>query len=223
MILKSALTKQTRPVVETCRPVVETWWQRRLGLLERAMRTTGLSYAEYSQLCELQMVFLRGHNKPRCGMNRVPRSLDGKAVLRPRATGYDPLTGLRSHPGLLAEIARDSSLADRVATRTSIVVSVKLPESAGQKILALVGTRISRSIRAGDTAAHLGNGEFVVIVADDALVPLRFALRLKSALSLPCVIDGDEVTILYKIGFARLQRKNLLARSDALVDRMRLL
>jgi hypothetical protein len=69
----------------------------------------------------------------------------------------------------------------------------------------------------------LGNGEFVVIVADDTLLPIRTALRLKSALSPPCVIDGDEVAILYKIGFARLQRENLLARCESSVEMMKLL
>jgi hypothetical protein len=124
---------------------------------------------------------------------------------------HDPLTGLRSHTGLLDEIARDSLLARRVDAQMSIVVSVQLPACDTDKMLALVGMRISRSIRAGDTAAHLGRGEFVVIVADDTDVPIRTAVRLKLALSLPFVIDGDDVLVRYKIRFARLQRDNLVA------------
>jgi len=136
---------------------------------------------------------------------------------------HDPLTGLRSHMGLLDEIARDPLLAGRVDTHTSIIVSVRLPAGDTDKILALVGMRISRSIRAGDTAAHLGSGEFVVIVADDADVPIRTAVRLKLALSFPYVIDGDDVSVHYKIGFARLQRDNLLCRSKVPVETSKLL
>lgn len=136
---------------------------------------------------------------------------------------HDPLTGLRSHAGLLGEMARDPLLATRVDTNTAIVVSIQHPASCGDKILALVGMRISRSIRARDTAAHLGNGEFVVIVADDADVPVRTALRLKLALSAPYVIDGADVAVQYKLGFARLNRDDLLARSDTFLETAKVL
>jgi len=131
---------------------------------------------------------------------------------------HDPLTGLRSHGGLVEEIARDPLLAERVDTHISIVVSVQPPAAANDKILALVGMRISRSIRAIDTAAHLGNGEFVVIVADDADMPMATAVRLRRSLNLPYVIDGRDMSVRYRMGFARLQKDNLLTRSTVFVE-----
>lgn len=131
---------------------------------------------------------------------------------------HDPLTGLRSRGGLLDEIRRDPCLAERVDTHTSIVVSVELPVMASDKILALVGMRISRSIRMLDTAAHLGSGQFVVIVAGDADVPMPTALRLRRSLNLPYVIDGCDVPVRLRMSFSRLQRASLLAGSTAFVE-----
>lgn len=131
---------------------------------------------------------------------------------------YDPLTGLRSHSGLLEEMDRDACLASVLDTHTSIVVSVRLPAMGADKVLALVGMRIHRSVRTRDTTAHLGNGEFVVIVADDAGMPIRTATRLKLALSLPYVIDGHEVVVQHRIGFVRLLREHLLVRPEAFLE-----
>jgi GGDEF domain-containing protein len=136
---------------------------------------------------------------------------------------HDPLTGLRSRAGLSNEIARDPSLASAVDSHTAIVLSVQLPAAAGQRVLALVGMRLARSIRACDTAAHLGNGEFVIIVAEDPGVPVRTALRLKEALSAPYVIDGDDVVVRYKLGFARLKHDDLLARPESFRETAKLL
>jgi GGDEF domain-containing protein len=131
---------------------------------------------------------------------------------------HDPLTGLRSHGGLLQEISRDPSLADRVDTRVSILVSVQLPATSSDKILALVGMRISRSIRTVDTAAHLGNGDFVIIVADHGKVPTSAAARLRRSLDLPYVIDGRDVSVRYRLGFARLQKDNLVAPLEDMIE-----
>jgi hypothetical protein len=62
-----------------------------------------------------------------------------------------------------------------------------------------------------------------VIVADDLQIPVRTALRIQAALDLPCVINDDDVSIRYKLGFERLKRDNLLARSDAFLEAAALL
>jgi diguanylate cyclase len=130
---------------------------------------------------------------------------------------HDPLTGLRNRLGLLDEIARDPSLAERIETHTSIVVSVE-QAIPNDKMLVLVGMRISRSIRAIDTAAHLGNGQFVVIVAGDADVPMPTALRLRRSLNLPYVINGCDVPVRFRMSFTRLRKANFLNRSAAFVE-----
>ena len=135
---------------------------------------------------------------------------------------HDPLTGLRSHAGLLNEIARDDALARRIDSVNSIVVHVHLAGGPKDKVLALVGMRIARSVRVRDTAAHLGGGSFVVIVADETDVPVGTAARLKVALSFPFVIDGQDVVVNHKIGFARLHHDNLLAPSIVSVESARL-
>jgi GGDEF domain-containing protein len=130
---------------------------------------------------------------------------------------HDPLTGLRSRGGLLEEVSRDSSLADRIDTHISIVVTVQLPPTSSDRILALMGMRIARAIRVIDTAAHLGNGKFVVIVAD-ADVPMPTAGRLRRSLNLPYVIDGRDVSVRCQITFARLQKDSLLPFPRASVE-----
>ncbi len=42
------------------KPKQEAWWQQRLRLLEIAMLTKSISYAEYRQLLELRLFFPRG-------------------------------------------------------------------------------------------------------------------------------------------------------------------
>jgi hypothetical protein len=59
------------------------------------------------------MAWMMARTPTRSPHTRSPHTRSHRVSL---AAGHDPLTGLRSHPELQAEFARDSCLSDRVDT-----------------------------------------------------------------------------------------------------------
>jgi diguanylate cyclase (GGDEF)-like protein len=76
--------------------------------------------------------------------------------------------------------------------------------AAGDRLLVLVASRLSESLRAADTLARLGGDEFVVIQTDaGSLIEVaELANRLLKALSDPFELDGHELRIGTSVGVA---------------------
>ncbi|HZG94359.1 MAG TPA: diguanylate cyclase, partial [Mycobacteriales bacterium] len=77
------------------------------------------------------------------------------------------------------------------------VVNDSLGHAAGDALLEEVASRLSATVRRGDTIARPGGDEFVVLcenlASDDVIREL--AERIESALAVPFVVDGHEVSI----------------------------
>ncbi|MCJ7590359.1 MAG: GGDEF domain-containing protein [Woeseiaceae bacterium] len=88
-------------------------------------------------------------------------------------THYDELTGLPNRRLLLDRFIQASALANRQRNFLALLyfdlndfkgVNDKLGHEAGDKLLQLVATRLSTSIRQSDTACRYGGDEFVVLL-----------------------------------------------------------
>jgi diguanylate cyclase (GGDEF)-like protein len=126
---------------------------------------------------------------------------------------HDPLTRLANRTlfrdRLEHALARTSRGLDRVA-----VLFVDLDDfktindshghTAGDALLAVVGERLSATVRPGDTVARLGGDEFAVLIEDvdqdvDALAP---AERILAAFDSPFSIVDLEVSVGASVGIA---------------------
>ena len=119
----------------------------------------------------------------------------------------DPLTGL-ANPGLL-RIRLDSALARRPELVASLQVGVlhlavdqlavindSYGHDAGDEVLLTIGHRLRSEVRAQDTVARLGGGEFAVVaprLGPAALDGLRS--RVVAALGQPHLIHGHLVPV----------------------------
>lgn len=142
----------------------------------------------------------------------VSERVELENVLRRQAT-EDELTGITNRRGL--DLVLDDALRDVAAADASVgVLLVDLDgfkeindrkgHAAGDEALAQIGARLRGCTRAGEHVARYGGDEFAVVAH-----PLRsaaeaeaIASRLLDALRMPCVVDGDMVSVSASIGVA---------------------
>jgi diguanylate cyclase (GGDEF)-like protein/PAS domain S-box-containing protein len=94
--------------------------------------------------------------------------------------------------------------------------------AVGDSLLALVGSRLQHSVRAGDVVARFGGDEFVVIarVRDEAVGSYGVAHTIEQALASPFYLDGGQFHIRASIGVATYPSQSdsaegLIERADA--------
>lgn len=142
---------------------------------------------------------------------------------------HDALTGLPNRTLLLERIERALLRGRRESTLTCVlfidlddfkVVNDTLGHSVGDRLLAAVGSRVSRSLRRSDTAARLGGDEFAVLM-EDAKQPVDaeiLAAQVVQALSRPFQLSGDSVSVSASVGVATAVdsagAEELLAHAD---------
>ncbi|MGW0908945.1 aminotransferase class I/II-fold pyridoxal phosphate-dependent enzyme [Streptomyces sp. NPDC002853] len=126
---------------------------------------------------------------------------------------HDALTGLPNRTLLLERIERALLRGRRETTLTCVlfidlddfkVVNDTLGHSVGDRLLAAVGSRVSRSLRRSDTAARLGGDEFAILM-EDAKEPVDaeiLAAQVVQALSRPFQLSGDSVSVSASVGVA---------------------
>ncbi|MGW7088428.1 aminotransferase class I/II-fold pyridoxal phosphate-dependent enzyme [Streptomyces sp. NPDC054871] len=142
---------------------------------------------------------------------------------------HDALTGLPNRTLLLERIERALLRGRRESTLTCVlfvdlddfkVVNDTLGHSVGDRLLAAVGSRLSRTLRRSDTAARLGGDEFAVLM-EDAKEPVDaeiLAAQMVQALSRPFQLSGDSVSVSASVGVATavdsVNADELLAHAD---------
>jgi diguanylate cyclase (GGDEF)-like protein len=106
------------------------------------------------------------------------------------------------------------------------IINDSLGHEIGDKVLAAVGRRLRRCIRAEDTLARLGGDEFAILLPDLANRQDTYLVTEKclAALSGPEVIDGHELTVNASIGVAvfpddGVDVQHLLRSADAAMYR----
>lgn len=154
------------------------------------------------------------------------------AIMRSRALGQlrraatrDPLTGLSNRDAAM------SQLADVLASGAGLTVLLldldeftfindSFSDDVGDQLLRVVGERIGRAIRPGDTVARLGSDEFLVICPDCA-APLgeELAGRVVAELHLPTTAAGSNLSLTASVGVAdmppgtRTNPENLVSKA----------
>jgi diguanylate cyclase (GGDEF)-like protein len=85
------------------------------------------------------------------------------------------------------------------------VVNDSLGHAAGDTLLVEMGERLRRSIRAGDIVARLGGDEFMILLNEisDTETIAAIAENLRSALSRPLTLNGQECRVTASIGIAK--------------------
>ena len=126
---------------------------------------------------------------------------------------HDPLTGLANKALFRDRVDHAATRLQRQGGQLAVLfidlddfktVNDSLGHSAGDSLLRVVSDRLSRCVRAGDTAARLGGDEFAVLM--DVLVDPNDAIdvaeRIIVALQEPVVLDGLLVSATASIGIA---------------------
>ncbi|MEI6484954.1 MAG: EAL domain-containing protein [Sphingomonadales bacterium] len=146
--------------------------------------------------------------------------------LRRRAE-EDALTGLANRDVLMQRLAALAGTGSRGALILLDVdffkaVNDSLGHGAGDMLLRLIGRRLKRNIRAGDTAARLSGDEFAVIVHGPATAAQieAFANRLLAALRRPMRLGTSRYAPSVSVGIAPFPctccgPRELLANADA--------
>ncbi len=125
---------------------------------------------------------------------------------------YDALTGLPNRALLRDRLRQAIAFAQRHDARVAVVcldldrfqiINDGLGHHVGDRVLRIVGDRLGRALREGDTLGRLGGDEFALIcsdVADDADI-LRLAEEVQGALAEPIVPeDGETVRVSASLG-----------------------
>jgi diguanylate cyclase (GGDEF)-like protein len=131
--------------------------------------------------------------------------------LRTRAV-FDPLTGLLNRSCFSENLERAIARATREESSAAVafidldgfkMVNDRFGHHAGDQILVEVARRIRGVIRTADCAGRFGGDEFVVLVegerADGAF---RLGERLRDALALPIVVEGQAMGVTASVGLA---------------------
>lgn len=141
---------------------------------------------------------------------------------------HDDLTGLANRASFWDRLAHRLSLADRRATGFAVlfldlddfkIVNDSLGHAAGDQLLVDVAGRITRELRAGDTAARVGGDEFLVLLDDVATgeAALAVAHRITKRLQEPYEFEQHRYTATSSIGVTTASDRR--ATADAIVAR----
>ena len=84
------------------------------------------------------------------------------------------------------------------------IINDSLGHLAGDQLLKIVANRLIGCLRGGDTVARLGGDEFVMLLEEieDLNDVIEVVQRIKDALQVPVILDGNEIFISTSIGIA---------------------
>lgn len=130
-----------------------------------------------------------------------------------RQAFHDQLTGLANRGHFFDRVEHALERCLRNGDRISVLymdldgfkrINDSLGHAFGDRVLAVVGERLSWSVRGGDMAARLGGDEFAVLLEEQATpqAALAIAERIQSAVATPIGVDGRQVRVGVSIGIA---------------------
>jgi diguanylate cyclase (GGDEF)-like protein/PAS domain S-box-containing protein len=164
-----------------------------------------------------------------CNLRDVTDRKQAEAALE-RQAFYDQLTGLPNRPFFLERLERARLISAREGRFDAVLfcdvdrfklVNDSLGHEVGDRLLVEVASRLVGCVRPGDTVGRFGGDEFTVLLEDVGGVggSIAVAERIIAALTLPCVVDGRQLTVKTSIGIAiteggRESPGELLSRAD---------
>jgi len=137
-----------------------------------------------------------------------------KAVETIRRLAYhDPLTGLPNRLLFKDRLNMAINIAKRNKQYLAVMmldldkfkdVNDRLGHHIGDRLLQDVGTRLSISLRKGDTVARMGGDEFLILLPEIKKIEnsTMLARKVVDAFQKPFVIDGNEIHITTSVGIA---------------------
>jgi diguanylate cyclase (GGDEF)-like protein/PAS domain S-box-containing protein len=152
------------------------------------------------------------------------RMIEGR---REHEATHDALTGLHNRTVAINRLS--PAVRARRAGSTAIlfvdldkfkVINDSLGHSAGDKVLRIVGARLRRSTRRGDTVGRLGGDEFAVI-AHDVESPdeaTSLAEHIREALNQPVAVEGRNLHIDASVGIVIASPDDTREGEDLLRD-----
>ncbi|NTY58706.1 putative bifunctional diguanylate cyclase/phosphodiesterase [Mycolicibacterium sphagni] len=153
---------------------------------------------------------------------------DNQRLLREAAAQAlrDPLTGVGNYTLFNDRLTEAMLRRERDGVPVAVMVldlnDFKLVNDsyghpAGDRLLRLVGDRISEVVRPADTVARLGGDEFAVVMAGDIEDAQRIARRVAGAFGASFVVDGHELAIRPSAGFAFADADGCAVSTEALL------
>jgi diguanylate cyclase (GGDEF)-like protein/PAS domain S-box-containing protein len=132
---------------------------------------------------------------------------------------HDPTTGLLNREGLGQMLRRITGHPARGGAGLAILyldiddfkrVNDTLGHSAGDRVLAEVGLRITSAVRGDDPVARLGGDEFVVLLTSvrEPLEARAVADQLVERVRQPMQVGGQEVRVEMSVGIAMLDAED---------------
>lgn len=144
---------------------------------------------------------------------------------------HDFLTGLPNRMMLHDRLTQAIAHSEREQRKVAVmfldldrfkVINDTLGHLVGDKLLKIVGDRISSVARITDTVSRLGGDEFAILLTDvgnsDDLAAI--AIKILRSVAVPCVIDGNEIEVTTSVGISvfpedGVDSESLLAHADA--------
>jgi diguanylate cyclase (GGDEF)-like protein len=126
---------------------------------------------------------------------------------------HDPLTGLANRALLDVLLERAVARAKRSHNCSAVLfidldrfksVNDRYGHHVGDEVLRITATRLTKSLRPGDSLARLGGDEFVVVCEDlhEQREAETVAARVTAALSQPFQIEGSQIMVSASVGIA---------------------
>lgn len=124
---------------------------------------------------------------------------------------FDSNTGLPNRvlalDRLLQELAQAHRRKQEVAVLSIGLLDFKkitdtLGRNAGDQLLKEAAVRLNACVQEGETVAHLGGYEFLLIVKDEDLYSERLARSVLNVFAAPFLLEDHEVTVTVSIGLA---------------------
>lgn len=127
-----------------------------------------------------------------------------------KASETDPLTGLPNRIVLWDRLAHDITVAKRNGASLAVYfldlddfkrVNDQFGHAVGDRLLRMVATRLTATLRASDTVCRIGGDEFVLVVPEARQSDVdEVARKILKALCVPCTLDGHVLSPSASIG-----------------------
>jgi diguanylate cyclase (GGDEF)-like protein len=182
----------------------------RAGTLELDLQAMALGVADFLDKTRLDATALERAIRYALARQRQAEQLS-------RLAQFDELTGLANRSLFQDRLERALAWARRHDRLVAVMildlngfkaVNDRLGHAAGDRLLALMGRRLSERLRETDTVARLGGDEFAILI-ENLAKPEHAALvarKLLDTVAPPATVDGEEVRVTASLGVALYPR-----------------